>query len=154
MPRHPSSLSLFLSLSFSLSLSLSLSLSDGWRGWAHPCKHKARLHSKHSSMDKLQLTGRNLGRVFNFRSACMQGRHKLRSVAIWPNLELKTRPKQLLGSLHGQTLSRSPFSPFRYRAPGSSFSLSLFLFLSLSSIKHARTLSVPHSVSQHALLLY
>ncbi len=25
--------------------------------------------------------------------------HLLRSVAIWPNLELKTQPKQLLGSL-------------------------------------------------------
>jgi hypothetical protein len=25
--------------------------------------------------------------------------HLLRSIAIWPNLEFKTRPKQLLGSL-------------------------------------------------------
>ncbi len=51
------------------------------------------------SMDKLQLTGQALGRVFNFRSGCMHTMHLLPSVAIQPNLELKTRPKQLLGSL-------------------------------------------------------
>jgi hypothetical protein len=50
-------------------------------------------------MDKLKLTGQSLGRVLNFRSGCMQTMHLLPSVAIQPNLELKTRPKQLLGSL-------------------------------------------------------
>ncbi len=50
-------------------------------------------------MDKLQLTGRALGRVFNFRSGCMHTMHLLPSVAIRPNLEQKTQPKQLLGSL-------------------------------------------------------
>jgi hypothetical protein len=51
-------------------------------------------------MDKLWLTGRALGRVFNFRSGCMRHTMHLRpSVAKQPNLELKTRPKQLLGSL-------------------------------------------------------
>jgi hypothetical protein len=40
-----------------------------------------------------------LCRVFNFRSGCMQTMHLLSSVAIQPNLELKTWPKQLLGSL-------------------------------------------------------
>jgi hypothetical protein len=41
-----------------------------------------------------------LGRVFNFRSGCcMHTMHLLPGVAIKPNLELKTRPKQLLGSL-------------------------------------------------------
>ncbi len=40
-------------------------------------------------MDKLQLAGWNLGRVFN--SSWYQPKH--------PNLKLKTRPKQLLGSL-------------------------------------------------------
>jgi len=40
-----------------------------------------------------------LGRVFNFRSGCMHTVHLLPSVAIQPNLESKTRPKQLLGSL-------------------------------------------------------
>ncbi len=51
-------------------------------------------------MDKLWLTGRALGQVFNFRSGCM-----CHSMHLWPgvakqlNLELKTRPKQLLGSL-------------------------------------------------------
>jgi hypothetical protein len=39
------------------------------------------------------------GRVFNFRSGCMHTMHLLSSVSIQPNLELKTRPKQLLGSL-------------------------------------------------------
>ena len=52
------------------------------------------------SMDKLYLTGQALGRVFNFRSGCcMHTMHLLLGVAIQPNLELKTRPKQLLGSL-------------------------------------------------------
>ncbi len=50
------------------------------------------------TMDKLYLTGWALGRVFNFRSGFMHTMHLLPSVAIWPNLELKTRPKQLLGS--------------------------------------------------------
>jgi hypothetical protein len=40
-----------------------------------------------------------LGRVFNFRSGCMHTMHLLPGVAIQPNLELKTWPKQLLGSL-------------------------------------------------------
>jgi hypothetical protein len=50
-------------------------------------------------MDKLQLTGRNLGQVFNFRNG------HLHAAQFWcyrvklPNLKLKTRPKQLLGSL-------------------------------------------------------
>jgi hypothetical protein len=38
-------------------------------------------------------------RVFNFRSGCMHTMHSLPGVATQPNLELKTRPKQLLGSL-------------------------------------------------------
>ncbi len=50
-------------------------------------------------MDKLKLTGRALGRVFNFRSGYMHTMHLLPGVAIQPNLELKTWPKQLLGSL-------------------------------------------------------
>ncbi len=50
-------------------------------------------------MDKLKLTGQALGRVFNFRSGCMHTMHLLPSVAMQPNLELKTRPKELLGSL-------------------------------------------------------
>jgi hypothetical protein len=40
-----------------------------------------------------------MGRVFNFRSGCMHTMHLLSSVRIQPNLELKTRPNQLLGSL-------------------------------------------------------
>jgi hypothetical protein len=50
-------------------------------------------------MDKLQLTVRNLGRVFNFR------RGRLHGALVWcyrvklPGFKLKTRPKQLLGYL-------------------------------------------------------
>ncbi len=40
-----------------------------------------------------------MGRVFNVRSGCMHTMHLLPGVAIQPNLDLKTRPKQLLGSL-------------------------------------------------------
>ncbi len=55
---------------------------------------------KHTyARDNLQLTGRALGRVLNFRGGCMHTMHFLPSVAIQPNLELKIQPKQLLGSL-------------------------------------------------------
>jgi hypothetical protein len=50
-------------------------------------------------MDKLKLTGQNLGQVFNSRlgHACIG--HAIVHIANEPNLKLKTRPKQLLGSL-------------------------------------------------------
>jgi len=50
-------------------------------------------------MDKLNLTGRNLGRVFNSRlgHACIC--HAIACITRRPNLKLKTRPKQFLGSL-------------------------------------------------------
>jgi hypothetical protein len=50
-------------------------------------------------MDKLQLTGQNLGRVFNFRNVRVHAVHLLCYGVKLPNLKLKTRPKQLLGSL-------------------------------------------------------
>ncbi len=50
-------------------------------------------------MDKLQLTGRNLGRVFNFRNGGVHAVHLLCCGVKLPNLKLKTQPKQLLGSL-------------------------------------------------------
>jgi hypothetical protein len=50
-------------------------------------------------MDKLQLTGQNPGRVFNFRSCHFHSAHLWRYRVKLPNLKLKTRPKQLLGSL-------------------------------------------------------
>ncbi len=50
-------------------------------------------------MDKLQLTGQNLGRVFSSRRGCMCGTHLFCFEAKLPSLKLKTRPKQLLGSL-------------------------------------------------------
>jgi len=43
--------------------------------------------------------GRALGRVYKLRSGFMQTMHLLPGVAIQPNLELKTRPKPVLGSL-------------------------------------------------------
>ncbi len=50
-------------------------------------------------MDKLKLTVRNLGWVFH----CILGRtyigHAIVHITKQPNLKLKTRPKQLLGSL-------------------------------------------------------
>jgi len=50
-------------------------------------------------MDKLKLIGYNLGCVFNSRArhACIC--RALACIAEWPNLKLKTRPKQLLGYL-------------------------------------------------------
>jgi hypothetical protein len=50
-------------------------------------------------MDKLQLAGQNLGRVFIFRSAHWHATTFLVLSVKLPNLQLKTRPKQLLGSL-------------------------------------------------------
>jgi hypothetical protein len=50
-------------------------------------------------MDKLQLTGQNLGRVFNFKSGCVCAMQLSCFETKLPNLMLKTRPKQLLGSL-------------------------------------------------------
>ncbi len=77
------------------------------------------LSSISASMDKLQLTGQALGRVFNFRSGCMRHTMHLRpGVAKQHNLELKTRPKQLLGSL-----------PLVIALPGASFSCLLYIFL-------------------------
>jgi hypothetical protein len=49
--------------------------------------------------DKLQLTGQNLGRVFNFRNGRVHVVHFLCYVVKLPNLKLKTQPKQLLGYL-------------------------------------------------------
>jgi hypothetical protein len=48
-------------------------------------------------MYKLQLTGQNLGRVFNFRSGHLHAAHSWRYEVKLPNLKLKTWPKHLLG---------------------------------------------------------
>jgi hypothetical protein len=47
-------------------------------------------------MDKLQPTGQNMGRVFNTRSGRVYTCTLM--FLLNPNLKLKTRPKQLLGS--------------------------------------------------------
>jgi hypothetical protein len=60
---------------------------------------RAEFSTLSQAMNKLELTGQTLCRGFNFRSNCMLAMHSLNSVAIRPNLELKTQPKQLLGSL-------------------------------------------------------
>jgi len=52
----------------------------------------------HLTMDKLQLTGQNLVRVFHFRSGRMHAATFLVLSVKLPNLQLKTWPKQLLGS--------------------------------------------------------
>jgi hypothetical protein len=49
--------------------------------------------------DKLQLAGQNLGQVFNFRFGHLHAAHFWCYQLKLPNLKLKTRPKQLLGSL-------------------------------------------------------
>jgi hypothetical protein len=50
-------------------------------------------------MDKLKLTGRNLGRVFKFRRGCLHSIQLYYFETKLPNLKLKTRAKQLLGAL-------------------------------------------------------
>ncbi len=50
-------------------------------------------------MDKLQLTGQNLDRTFNFKSGCVHPMHFCWFESKWPYLKLKTRPAQLKGSL-------------------------------------------------------
>ncbi len=50
-------------------------------------------------MDKLKLTGQNLGRVLHCRLSRTCIGHAIVHITKQPNLKLKTRPKQLLGSL-------------------------------------------------------
>jgi hypothetical protein len=50
-------------------------------------------------MDKLQLTGQNLGRVFNFKSGHLHADTFLVLSVKRPNLQLKTWPEQLLAYL-------------------------------------------------------
>jgi hypothetical protein len=50
-------------------------------------------------MDRLQLTGQNMGRVFYFRYGRVRAVHFLCLGVKLPNLKMKTQPKQVLGSL-------------------------------------------------------
>jgi len=52
-----------------------------------------------STMDKLKLTGWNLGRVFNSRLGCAWMCHSIAYITKQSNVKLKTSPKQFLGSL-------------------------------------------------------
>ncbi len=56
-----------------------------------------------SVMDKLQLTGQNLGKVFNVRGGHLPAAHLSCYQVKLPNLKLKTQPKKLLGSLPSDT---------------------------------------------------
>ncbi len=49
--------------------------------------------------NKLKLTGRNLDQVFNSRLGCVCICRAMACITKRPNLKLKTRPEQLLGSL-------------------------------------------------------
>ncbi len=51
-------------------------------------------------MDKLKLTGQNLGRVFNSKLGRACKCSAIAYITKQPNLKMKTRPKQLLGSPH------------------------------------------------------
>jgi hypothetical protein len=51
------------------------------------------------AVGKLQLTGQNLGRVFNFRYGRVHAVHFICNGVKLHNLKLKTRPKQLLDYL-------------------------------------------------------
>ncbi len=68
-----------------------------------PCQHALGMCWLFSvwsyTMDKLQLPGRNLGRVFNSRSSCVRSAQLRCFETKLPNLMLKTWPRQLLGSL-------------------------------------------------------
>ncbi len=50
-------------------------------------------------IDKLNLTGQNLGQVFNFRQGCTFVCYAITLITKQSCLKLKTWPKQLLGSL-------------------------------------------------------
>jgi hypothetical protein len=70
--------------------------------WQYPIQmvsFMAPLANIRQGMDILQLTGQNLGQVFNFRSGHLHATTFLVLSVKLPNLQLKTRPKQLLGSL-------------------------------------------------------
>jgi hypothetical protein len=65
-------------------------------------------------MDKLlQLTGQNLGQVFNFRFGHWHAEHFWCYQAKLPNLKVKTQPKQLLGSLPLVITLPGPTDPTR-----------------------------------------
>jgi hypothetical protein len=59
-------------------------------------------------MDKLQLTGQNLGRVYYFRHGCVRAVHFLCLGVKPPNLKMKTRPKQVLGSFQLDVVLPAP----------------------------------------------
>jgi hypothetical protein len=54
-----------------------------------------------SNMDKLKLTGQNLGQVFHSRLGHAGIGHAIVHITKQPNLKLKTQPKQLLSYLPG-----------------------------------------------------
>jgi len=85
-------------------------------------------------MDKLQLTGQNLGRVFNFRSS------HLHAADLWcywvklPILNLKTWPKQLLGSLQ---LDIALPSAYFVSSPNGCWVMTIFIIICNKKLKDA-----------------
>ena len=61
-----------------------------------------------SNIEKLKLSGQNLSRVFNFRHGRVSAQCTSFTTEKLPSLKLKTRPKQLYGSL-----------PLAFELPGS-----------------------------------
>jgi hypothetical protein len=55
---------------------------------------------KAAIMDKLKLTGLDLGQVFNYRCGCACTKINTCTSTKQPNLELKTQPKEVLGYSH------------------------------------------------------
>ena len=71
-------------------------------------------------MDKLQLTGQILGRVFYSRNGCIYTVDLCWYEAKLSNLKVKTRPKQLLGSL-----------PIDIALPGCMKAIPIFMYAEL-----------------------
>jgi hypothetical protein len=66
---------------------------------AKPIQPSITVSSRGGAMDKLQLSGQNLGRVFNSRGGHVYAMHSSVYYSKLPNFKLKTWPKQLLGSV-------------------------------------------------------
>jgi hypothetical protein len=64
-------------------------------------------------MDKLQLTGRNLGRIFNFKNGRVQVLRFLCYGVKLHKFKLKTRPKQPLGYLLLDIMLPAPYDSFK-----------------------------------------
>ncbi len=93
------------------------------------------------TIQKLQLTGQNLGRVFNFRNGHVHATYFLYYRLKLPNLKLKTWHKQLLGFLPLDIAL--PVLPFSLRKKNKHLT-ELYLYLLFSMTQHKKiSLSKP-----------